>query len=122
MTALRLAQWGLVTKSRQCLAMYQQRGALETITATASSSGALGQITMMTFDTKGSSLDNRMHGKNATRPWLLELRSSKAFATSVVSYAVFAVSYTQAWHNRCSNYAGPIRIRGYHSSNAFHAS
>ena len=76
----------------------------------------------MTFAIEGSSVVNRMHGMNATRPWLQELRSSKAFVTSMVSYAVFAVSYIQAWHNRGSIYAGPIRIRGYHSSNAFYAS
>lgn len=122
MTALRVAQWGLTTKSKQCLAVYQQRGAIETITATGSSSGARSWIRMTTFATEGSSLDNRMHGNNATRPWLLELRSSKAFVTSVVSYAVFAVSYTQAWHNRGSIHAGPIRIRGYYSSNAFYTS
>ena len=77
---------------------------------------------MMTFTTEDSSLDDRMHVKNATRPWLLELRSSKAFVTSVVSFAVFAVSYIQAWHNRGSNYAGPVRLRGYYSGNALYAS
>lgn len=77
---------------------------------------------MMTLATEGSFIENRMHCKIATRPWLLELRSSKAFVTTVVSYAVFAVRYTQAWHDLGSNYAGPIRIRGYHSSNALYAS
>lgn len=47
---------------------------------------------MVTFATENPSLNNGMHGKNARRPWLLKLRSSKAFVTSVVSYSVFAVS------------------------------
>lgn len=91
-------------------------------TLSASSRGARSETRMMTFVTIGSSLDDAMHGKNAKSLWLLGLRLSKAFVTSVVSDLVFAVKTIRAWHNRDSICVGPVRIRGYCSCHAFYAS